>query len=99
MNETRKAIIELIEPYFAKWQTDYDITAVLKYIKEYNKYVDLTLNIQSDIIHINIYWKKRTFTDKLTDFHEYIWEIPHKPLHLYNTLEEENLLKLLLKLK
>jgi hypothetical protein len=90
-----KQLQEMLKPYFAEWQADYDITVVLKYIKEYNKYVDLTLNIQSDIIHINIYWKTRTFTDKLTDFHEYIWEIPNKPLHLYTEQEEILLLNLL----
>ena len=85
MNETRKAIIELIEPYFAEWQAEVEITAVLKYIKDkwwFNNRVEI--------------WEKeilfKIFEDKVE------W-LKYTPLHLYNDQEEKELLELLLKLK
>jgi len=94
MNETRKKIIELIEPYFAEWQTDYDITAVIKYVKD--KWWFISANYKPclaelDIIYIEI-WK-------------WIWEyqikwyFPPKPLYLYTEQEEKKLLQILLSLK
>ena len=130
ITETRKAIIELIEPYMNKTLSEwclvkdpsnqiakiisihenfynvyyiwiwlwaiakncsleiiwhYDITAVLKYIDKYFISILCTKEITQD----NIIWFDETFEEIET------YNIPNKPLHLYDTNEEENLLKLL----
>lgn len=63
----------------------YDITAVLKYIDKYFISILCTKEITQD----NIIWFDETFEEIET------YNIPNKPLHLYDTNEEENLLKLL----
>jgi len=77
-------IKKLVSPYFVDWQTEVEITAVLKYMLfEYSfSSMDLTLNW---FIVFTINWKD-VF-------------IPNKPLHLYTEQEEKDLLELLLKLK
>jgi len=77
-----------------KWGTDwfdkiiwhYDITAVLKYLNDYCMY--FTFDIINDDILI---WDKRNEAT-------IIWDIPNKPLHLYTTEEQNNLIDLLKKL-
>ncbi len=125
MNQTRKKIIELIEPYmnkelsegcrvkyfltiensywidveFRKYQNwedlgkyvryeilwHYDITAVLKYVRNKTDYC-IWFPVGSDE-YINYF-----ILNKVK------FSIPNKPLHLYTEQEDKDLLKLLLKL-
>jgi len=95
MEKIKKSIYfnlkELVKPCFAEWQTEVDITAVLKYIQD--KWCDYQNWIYKTTIRIcsidNRDW------EIMVDY----WEIPNKPLHLYNETEEKDLLDLLLKLK
>ena len=136
LTETRKAIIELIEPYmnkekwvwaFYKWKDwtievetnywyeyyawkihwwfshhlkprweiiwHYDITAVLKYINRQGRlFIPKLLPMWNMfwVFYVNR-WEKQCKFNQIDS----IWDFPNKPLHLYDTNEEENLLKLL----
>lgn len=73
----------------------YDITAVLKYINEKNKYTEYWYDdIMIDNLYVYIvnisYWEEARPHKK--------WYIPNKPLHLYSEQEEKDLLDLLKKL-
>lgn len=90
MNNTRKAIIELIEPYMIResiFHADlcYDITAVLKRL----------LSNDDDYYYIETKYNYH----HIFKWDENIWRTPNKPLHLFDTKEEEDLLNLLTKLK
>ena len=128
ITETRKDIIELIEPYMDKsksqfalvthekydWEiqqleitldnyTDwfikdckviwhYDITAVLKYIEKKWYWIEFDcLTNEADCYFM--------IKDDVWYDANLIWTFPNKPLHLYDTNDDEQLLDLLLKLK
>jgi len=74
---------EMLKPYFAEWQTEVDITVVLKYI-------------DSKAI---IEWNASVEVYENTEDWYYIGNILLKPLNLYTEQEEISLLNLLLKLK
>lgn len=85
-----KLLQEILKPYFAEWQVESDITAVLKYWK--NKRFDDLRHTQIWDSEIQIgYIKENTFITELC--------ILNKPLHLYTEEEEKELLELLLTIK
>jgi len=96
MNDTRRQIIKLIEPYMDKTLCEgcliswfmtfwhYDITAVLKYIRQYKDF-DICLSDDGDTWAI----------ERVKWVMEFMWTFPNKPLHLYTKEEEKRLLTLL----
>lgn len=96
-------IKKLVKPYFIEWQTEAEITAVLKYIEKNIEYIKRIL-IKEDIIEIEkgIYtWTQFNSEEKPSKIFWWsiYYEIPNKPLHLFSEIEEQELLSLLLKLK
>lgn len=70
----------------------YDITAVLKYIR--NMPLISNYHITDDFIQFG-----KSARDDNWNFYDYqVWEIPNKPLNLYTEQEEKELLELLVKL-
>lgn len=97
MNKLQQEIIEMkqlqeiLKPYFAEWQTEVDITAVLKYICKYAKNYHITED--------KIQWWDEWIDDYWNRYDYQIWETSNKPLHLYTEEENLQLLKLLKQLK
>jgi hypothetical protein len=81
----KEIIKQILKPYFAVWQIDYDISSLEKFIR--NKWGEIT-NFCNKYIYINIYWKNN----------ETIC-IENKPLYLYTKKEQKKLLDLISKLK
>lgn len=85
-----KQLQEMLKPYFAEWQTQADITAVLKYMS--NK-------TEKDFTKYDTYCGYIRLIPKY-DYQEATkYRLPNKPLHLYTEQENKNLLELLKKLK
>ena len=82
--EDKQDIHDTLEWTNTKIIGHYDITAVLKYIYKQKTKIYISLNV----IRVH-YWP-----DMKSEI-----EIPHKPINLYTDKENEELLKLLLKLK
>lgn len=87
-----KQLQEMLKPYFAEWQTDYDITAVHQFIFDKVNVENLT----KPNVRIDWDWDVDLFMCEY--FEKHIWNIPQKPLHLYSDKEEQELLELLTKL-
>lgn len=90
ITETRKAIIEFIEPYWYLW--NYDITAILRYFK-YHSY---SWEFWPDIIYIwenyiEIQEIKKLCKCDIPEVVKIIWKFPNKPPHLYTDKEDEEL--------
>ena len=89
-----KKLHKMLEPYFAYWQTEPDITAVEKYIVDNideNKFCFINYDTISNKkivqeISMDIMWNANV--EK-----EYI--IQNKPIYLYNTEEKKDLFELL----
>ncbi len=80
-------IKKLVKPYFVEWQTEMEITAVLKYINN-------SLYVKEIVV-----WNKEISILIQQDWKYWSEFILNKPLHLYTDQEKKDLLKLLLKLK
>lgn len=79
-----------IENYIRRPLWHYDITAVLKYIKQVHwVYFSITPNCMFIKIMVE---------DWINPIHS-IWMFPNKPLHLYTEQEEKDLLNILVNLK
>lgn len=82
-------IEKLIKPYYHEWQTEVDISAVLKYIEK-----NTGEQVHSFIEQDKIIYEYESWNRSATSI-----DIPNKPLSLYSPEEELELLELLLKLK
>jgi hypothetical protein len=85
MSTYRPQIIEIIEPYFAEWQTEVDITAVLNYIAESKNKKHMSRLVYDN--NSNYFEVTTKFWSK--------YKLLNKPLHLYIEREEKHLLELL----
>ena len=84
MTEYRKQIDILTKPYWAEWQTEWDITAVLKCILFKWSYQEMDITLSWEIVFETWEWE---------------FEIQNKPLSLYTNQQNKNLLTILQQLQ
>jgi len=97
----KNEIEKLVKPYFAEWQTEVDITAVLKYIWEREdilrtKFINNEIEFQKWESAVSQFNCNSNVNNYLSCSYLYI---SNKPLSLYSPKEELELLNLLKKLK
>ena len=90
-----KQLHKILKLYYAEWQTEPDITVVLKYISK--NIWELRIVYENDVLHLNNYYIAETFVWYKRD-REYLWNIPNKPFNLYTEEEKQQLLDLFAKL-
>lgn len=86
-------IKKLVSPYFVDWQTEVEITAVLKYIRINGGKINMQEKTDWNAMYIKV-----EYLYLWDDDYDY-YHIPNKPLSLYDVQQEEQLLDLLIKLK